>query len=89
MTSFAAAALLLALHYQRDSSDIKKARSVFNNFVKTIHEYTERGQQSEDDREGGRIKDCNCGCGEDCTARVLQAFALFEVSSERYETATS
>ncbi|GMI39562.1 hypothetical protein TrCOL_g5023 [Triparma columacea] len=72
LTSFAATSLLLALHYQRSDKDIKKARSVFNNFVKTIHEYEAEGEDE------GRVKDCNCGCGDDCTARVLQAFALFE-----------
>lgn len=73
LTSFAATSLLLALHYQREDKDIKKARSVFNNFVKTIDEYSAPSSSS-----SSTVTDCNCGCGEDCTARVLQAFALFE-----------
>ncbi|GMH48337.1 hypothetical protein TrVE_jg9369 [Triparma verrucosa] len=78
LPELAATTLLLALQQQRNN-DKKAARSTFNNFFKIATEFysdetTIRTNPSTDHEH----EDCICGCGKGCTARVIQAFALFE-----------
>ena len=67
---FAIATLLLALHMQRTNQSVKATRSVFLNFFRTVVAASQTNHQHDDDGE-----DHQCAC----SAKVLQAFALFEM----------
>ena len=64
-TQLAVSVLLLTLLLQRKPDSVKETRSAFVNFFRTV--------TSEHERENGQLKECIC------SAKVLQAFALFEM----------
>ena len=64
-TQLAVSVLLLTLLLQRKPDSVKQTRAVFVNFFRTV--------TSEHEREDGHLKECIC------SAKVLQAFALFEM----------
>ena len=68
-TKLAVSTLLLALHMQR-TGDVRATRSVFLRFFRRVAFL----EQNEDDEEGGHKK---CAC----SAKVLQAYALFEMKN--------
>jgi len=64
-TKLAVSTLLLALHMQR-TGDIKATRAVFINFFRRVTQVKE---------EDGEVHKCSC------SAKVLQAYALFEMKN--------
>lgn len=66
--------LLLALHYQR-MGDMKKTRSVFLSFFRevTMNQQNHDGDHHDDNDDGHHHPHCAC------SAKVLGAFALFEM----------
>lgn len=67
-TKLAVSTLLLALHMQR-TGDVRATRSVFLRFFRRVAFL----EQNEDEEEGGH----KCAC----SAKVLQAYALFEMKN--------
>lgn len=75
--------LLLALHLQRNNKCPKKVRSVFLHFFRTVtassshHHHSISGYDNNNSSDGHNDDDNNIECA--CSAKVLQAFALFEM----------
>ena len=67
-TKLAVSTLLLALHVQR-TGDVKATRAVFLNFFRRVNQ---KEEESNDDEE---VHKCSC------SAKVLQAYALFEMKN--------
>ncbi|GMH75330.1 hypothetical protein TL16_g06725 [Triparma laevis f. inornata] len=60
-------------------ADKKKVRATFNNFFKIASDfYSDESNVLSNPTTDHAHEDCICGCGKGCTARVIQAFALFE-----------
>ena len=69
-TKLAVSTLLLALHVQR-TGDVKATRAVFLNFFRRVNQKEE--ERKENDNE--EVHKCSC------SAKVLQAYALFEMKN--------
>jgi hypothetical protein len=74
-TKLAVSTLLLALHMQR-TGDIKATRAVFLNFFRRVA-LTKDDHHNNDDEGSGSESVHKCSC----SAKVLQAFALFEMKN--------
>ncbi|KAL7548657.1 hypothetical protein ACHAWF_011929 [Thalassiosira exigua] len=69
-TKLAVSTLLLALHVQR-TGDVKATRAVFVNFFRRVA--LAKDADGDDGADGGGVTKCSC------SAKVLQAYALFEM----------